>query len=61
MKLKKNSDGEFKLNTVEFALSNWQMKYPQHEIEWEADAGNWDTVFDMINSGVERIAEIKSR
>jgi hypothetical protein len=61
MKLKKNEDGDFKLNTVDFALSNWQMKHPKHEIEWEADAGNWDTVFKMINSGVELIAEVKSR
>jgi len=61
MNLKKNSDGDFKLDTVGFALSNWQMKYPKHEIEWEADANNWDTVFDMINSGVELIAEVKSR
>jgi len=61
LNLKKNSDGDFKLSTVTFALSNWQMRYPKHEIEWEADAGNWDKVFEMINSGTERIAEVKSR
>lgn len=61
LNLKKNSDGNFKLDTVAFALSNWQMKYPKHEIEWEADAGNWNKVFEMINSGVELIAEVKSR
>lgn len=61
LNLKKNKDGDFKLDTVNFALSNWQMKYPKHDIEWEADAGNWNKVFEMINSGIECIAEVKSR
>ena len=61
LNLKKNNDGDFKLNTVKFALENWQMSHPKHEIEWEADAGNWGKVFKMINSGVEVIAEVKSR
>ena len=61
LKLKKNDEGEFKLDTVKFSLSNWQMEYPKHDIEWEADAGNWNNVFKMINSGVEAISEIKSR
>lgn len=59
--LKKNIEGDFKLDTVRFALSNWQMKYPKHDIEWAADEGNWDKVFEMINSGTEAISEIKSR
>ena len=59
--LKKNSNGDFKLDTITFALSNWQMKHPRHEIEWEADAGNWFEVFAMINSGTEAISEVKSR
>ena len=61
LKLKKNEEGDFKLDTVKFSLSNWQMKYPKHDIEWEADAGNWSNVFKMINSGTEVISEIKSR
>ena len=59
--LKKNNDGDFKLDTVRFALSNWQMAYPKHDIEWTADEGNWDKVFEMINSGTEVISEVKSR
>lgn len=61
LKLKKNADGDFKLNTVTFAFSNWQMAYPKHKIEWAADEGNWDEVFEMINSGVEAISEVESR
>lgn len=59
--LKKNSDGDFKLDTIKFALSNWQMAYPAHDIEWTADEGNWSKVFEMINSGTEVISEVKSR
>ena len=58
---KKNSDGDFKMNGGGFSLSNWQMKHPIHEIEWEADAGEWDGVVAMINSGTEAIEEVKSR
>jgi hypothetical protein len=61
LKLKKNSEGDFKLDTVTFALSNWQMKHPKHEIEWAADAGKWNDVFRMINSGTEAISEVHSR
>lgn len=59
--LKKNEDGDFKIAGIGFTLSNWQMKYPKHDVEWAADEGNWDKVFEMINSGTECIAEVKSR
>jgi hypothetical protein len=59
--LKKNNEGDFKLYGNGFSLSNWQMGHPAHEIEWTADEGNWDSVFEMINSGTEAISEIKSR
>ena len=58
---KKNSDGDFKMSGGRFALSNWQMKHPQHDIEWEADANEWNRVIEMINSGTEAISEVKSR
>ena len=61
LKLKKNSEGDFKMNGCGFALSNWQFKFPIHDIEWEADAQNWDEVFRMINSGTSTIEKIKSR
>jgi len=59
--LKKNSDGDFKMSGNGFALSNWQMKHPVHDIEWEADENEWGGVIAMINSGTEAIEEIKSR
>lgn len=61
LKLKKNAEGDFKLDTIKFALSNWQMKYPKHKIEWAADEGKWNEVFAMINSGTEAISEVESR
>ena len=61
LRFKKNSDGEFKLDGMGFAVSNWQMKHPKHEIEWEADENEWGGVIAMINSGTAVIAEVKSR
>ena len=49
IKLKKDSDGDFKMDGGKFSLSNWQMEHPRHEIEWAADAGKWNDVFRMIN------------
>jgi hypothetical protein len=37
LRFKKNSEGDFKLDGNGFAVSNWQMKYEKHEIEWTAD------------------------
>lgn len=59
--LKKNSMGDFKLDSIKFSLSNWQMNYPPHKIEWAADEGRWSDVFEMINSGTEVISELESR
>lgn len=61
LRFKKNSDGEFKLDGMGYAVSNWQMKHPQHEIEWEADENMWGGVIAMINSGTSVIEEVKSR
>lgn len=57
----KKHNGDFKMNGNGFALSNWQIEYPIHDIEWAADEGNWDEVIKMINSGVKVIEEVKSR
>jgi hypothetical protein len=58
---KKNSDGDFKMDGGKFALGNFQLKHPIHEIEWEADENEWSRVIAMINSGIEVIEEVKSR
>jgi hypothetical protein len=61
LKLKKNAEGDFKLDGMGYAISNWQMEFPKHKIEWTADAGKWNEVFAMINSGTAVIAEVESR
>jgi hypothetical protein len=61
LRFKKNSDGEFRLDGMGYAVSNWQMKHEKHELEWEADENNWGGVIAMINSGTEVIEEVKSR
>jgi hypothetical protein len=61
LRFKKNSDGDFKMDEMGFHISNWQMKHPKHEIEWEADANEWGGVIAMINSGTEAIESVTSR
>lgn len=61
LRFKKNKEGDFKMDGNGFALSNWQMKHPIHEIEWMADEEAWDNVIKMINTGTSQIAEVVSR
>jgi hypothetical protein len=58
---KKNNDGDFKMSGNGFALSNFSMKHPIHDIEWEADENEWGGVIAMINSGTSVVEEVKSR
>jgi len=59
--IKKNSEGDFKINTHHQAFSNFQTKFDKDEIEWEADDSNWDEVFNMINSGTSKVEKVRSR
>jgi len=61
LRFKKNSEGEFKIDGMGRAISNWQMKYSKHEIEWKADEENWNEVIKMINTGTSRIESVISR
>jgi len=61
LRFKKNTDGDFKLDGMGYAVSNWQMKHPKHEIEWKADENEWNGVIAMINSGTEAIESVTSR
>ena len=56
-----NNDGDYKIFTNGFAWSNFGIKHKKDDIEWAMDDGNWDEVFDMINSGYELIEKIKYR
>jgi hypothetical protein len=61
LRFKKNSEGDFKLDGMGYAISNWQMKHPKHEIEWSADSEEWGSVIEMINTGTEVIESVTSR
>ncbi len=60
--LKKNDEGDFKLNSHRDAYSNFQIKFDRDDIEWAADDGRkWGKIIKMINSGTYKIESIKSR
>ena len=61
LRFRKNDDGDFKLDGMGYAISNWQMKHPKHEIEWMADEEGWDEVISMINSGTSKVESVVSR
>jgi hypothetical protein len=61
LRFKKNDNGDFKLDGMGFAVSNWQMSHPKFGVEWMADEGNWSEVIEVINSGTEAIESVKSR
>lgn len=61
LRFKKNNDGDFKMNGMGFSLSNFGFKFKPFEIEWEADAGNWDSVILSINSGTIKVEDVISR
>ena len=61
LRFKKNSEGEFKIDGMGRSVSNWQMKHPNHVIEWKADEENWNEVIKMINTGTSQIESVVSR
>jgi len=56
-----NDNGDYKISTSPQAFSNFQTKYRKDDIEWEMDEGNWEEVWEMINSGTIQIEKIKYR
>jgi len=59
--LKKNNDGDFKLNRNGQAYGNFGIPYYQYELEWAADKGNFEAMFKMINEGFQVVEQVKSR
>ena len=47
---RKNGNDDFVIFTHGSAFSNFQTKFTKTEIESEANLGNWNKVFRMINS-----------
>ncbi len=58
---RKNGNDDFVIFTHGSAFRNFQTKFTKTEIEWEADLGNWNKVFRMINSGTSVIKSVKSK
>ena len=61
IQFKKNSEGEFTVNGRGNSMSNWDMKYDTMDLTWAADEENWSEVIKMINSGTEKISEVRAR
>ena len=61
LRFKKNDNGEFNLDGMGYAVSNWRMKHEKFEVEWKADENHWDSVISMINSGTEVVESVVSR
>jgi hypothetical protein len=61
LRFRKNVQGDFKLDGIGYAVSNWQMKHEKYQIEWEADENMWGGVIAMINSGTSVIESVVSR
>ena len=61
LRFKKNDEGDFKLDGMGYAVSNWQMKHEKYQVEWEADENNWGGIIAMINSGTSVIESVVSR
>ena len=61
LRFRKNEDGDFKIDGMGFAISNWQMNHPKHEIEWAADEEGWDEVIAIINTATKVIESVISR
>tara|TARA_X000001036_G_scaffold404006_1_gene411003 strand:- start:223 stop:519 length:297 start_codon:yes stop_codon:yes gene_type:complete len=59
--IKENEDGDYKINCHGQAYSNFQTDHRKDDIEWIADTGEWDEVFEMINTGTSTIESIKYR
>ena len=59
--IKQNEDGDYKINCHGQAYSNFQTDHGKDDIEWIADEGDWEQVFDMINTGTSIIESIKYR
>jgi hypothetical protein len=58
--MKKYVDG-WSMNTRGQAFTNFQTKCYQYEIEWAADANDWDKAFELLNSGTIVIEKIVCR
>ena len=59
--VKKDGNGDYRINTSPSSYSNFQIEWRKDDIEWEMDNMNWEEVWEMINSGTIKIEKIKYR
>ncbi len=59
--IKLNKSGDYKIFTHGFAWSNFGIKIRQDDLEWLADDGEWNKVFEAFNSGYQLIESVKYR
>ena len=58
---RKTPEHDFELCTHGYAYSNFHMSLRKDDLEWLADDGEWDAIFDAINDGVQVVESIKYR
>ena len=59
--IKLNEAGDYKIFTHGFAWSNFGIKILKDDLEWLADDGEWNKVFEAFNSGYQLIESVKYR
>jgi len=52
--------GGFGFSADGWSIKNWDFGYKAKDIEWKADEGDWDSVFDMILKDLA-IEDVSSR
>ena len=58
---RKTPEHDFELWTHGYAYSNFHMNLRKDDLEWLADDGEWDAIFDAINDGVQVVESVKYR
>ena len=58
---RKTPEHDFELWTHGYAYSNFHMSLRKDDLEWLADDGEWDAIFDAINDGVQVVESVKYR
>tara|TARA_R110002020_G_C15989601_1_gene749244 strand:+ start:42 stop:335 length:294 start_codon:yes stop_codon:yes gene_type:complete len=59
--IKLNEEGDYKIYRHGYAWSCFGIKMRQDDVEWLADDGEWNKVFEAFNSGYQLIESVKYR
>jgi hypothetical protein len=60
-RFKKNNNGDFRLDCIGYAYSNFQLGVERFELEWYADNESWSCIIDEINKGYTVVESVQSR